>query len=290
MNFRDLLQELDIQTAPEGHPHSTTGWVQFDCPFCGSNTKRYHMGYNESGGFANCWKCGPHPILSVLHEHTQIPHRQLQKLLQQLDSLRLPEEKHKTQGVLEYPKGLGPLKPAHHQYLRSRGFHPTELVRLWKIQGIGIAPPLSWRIFIPIQHKGKTVSWTSRSIADHPKIRYISAKHTQEAVPHKQLLYGQDYVRHSVIIVEGPLDVWAIGPGAVATFGIRYTQAQITQLSRIPKRIVCYDSEPDAQKQAKKLVERLGVFPGETLNVQLDSKDAADSSPKERAMLRKLLE
>ena len=39
-----------------------------------------------------------------------------------------------------------------------------------KIFGIGIAPRLQWRIWIPIHYHGEIVSWTTRSLSDNIKL------------------------------------------------------------------------------------------------------------------------
>jgi DNA primase len=177
------------------------------------------------------------------------------------------------------------------RYLSKRGFDYKEIQWLWQIKGIGIAErKLMWRLFIPVLHNNEVVSWTTRSIRDNTKYKYISAGPEQELLPHKNILYGSDYARHTVIIVEGPLDVWRIGPGAVATFGTAFTKQQVLALLKYPRRVVCYDNEKEAQDQALKLCDALGVFGGETLNVTLESKDPDEAKPKEIKRLRKFLE
>lgn len=287
MNFTELLEELNIPTAPTGHHHSTEGWIQFDCPFCGPGSGNYHMGYNLEGGFVNCWRCGSHSLVSVLQAYTGWAYPHIRGALDQIEEIH-PHVKEKPSGRLQYPSHVGSLKKAHLAYLTHRGFDPHEIQQLWQIKGISISPRLPWRIFIPIIHRGQIVSWTTRSLSDKGR-RYISAESSQETIPHKHILYGQDYVRHATIIVEGPLDVWAIGPGAVATFGTDFTKEQVRHLCHIPRRIVCYDNESFAQRQAEKLVNHLGAFPGETINIILDAKDAAATQPAEREKLRKFL-
>jgi DNA primase len=79
----------------------------------------------------------------------------------------------------------------------------------------------------------------------------------------------------------------AIGPGAVATFGVNYTQEQAAKIARYPVRVICFDSESQAQKQAKKLLDTLTPLPGETHNIVLESgKDPAECDPSEIAELR----
>jgi DNA primase len=290
MTFLELLEEYDIPCAPDGHHHQTLGWTQIDCPFCGRDSGRFHMGYHLTSGVVNCWRCGTHSIISVLREYTGLPYTKLKQAIEQLDDVRIrqPVKKENIRGLLSIPSCTGPLKDPHIRYLSKRGFHYKDIQQLWQVQGIGIAGRLSWRLFIPILHKGRIVSWTTRSLGEDG-LRYISAESDQELIPHKHILYGGDYVRNAAIVVEGPLDVWRIGPGAVGTFGTAFTQQQLLQLVNIPRRIVCFDNDPEAQRQAKKLCRELGAFPGETLNVVLDDKDPADSKGSEIKELRKFL-
>lgn len=178
-----------------------------------------------------------------------------------------------------------PLLPIHKEYLEKRGFNSAELKRLWRLKSIGLASKLAWRIFIPIHFNNETVSWTTRKIGDNGA-RYISAKSTEEIVSAKTLLYGEDYIQQSLIVCEGPTDAWRIGPGAVATMGISYTKEQVSRISKYPQRVICFDSELEAQKRARKLCNDLESFPGKTLNVVLDSKDPGSASYEEIQELR----
>jgi DNA primase len=144
-------------------------------------------------------------------------------------------------------------------------------------------------VFIPLFWRGKVVSWTTRSISPDASLRYVNAKPEQEAVSMKTLLYGEEHCNNAVIVHEGPTDAWRTGCGAVATMGATYTKAQILRLSKYPKRIICFDSESDAQKRALALCDTLKVFSGTTLRVVLDAKDAGSATDKEIRLLRKML-
>jgi hypothetical protein len=214
-----------------------------------------------------------------------------------LTDLDIPVEKKETKsGKLILPSGLGKLLTCHKDYLRGRGFNPKTIRDLWRIQGLGREGKrenssyydLTWRIFIPIIYKGQIVSWTTRSLRDDGS-RYISASEEEEAIPHKNLLYGEDYATTAISIHEGPTDVWAVGSGATATLGTGWTPAQVLRMSRYARRVVCFDNQPEAQARARKLCSLLEVFPGETLNVVLDAKDAGSAAPGELKKFRKLL-
>jgi hypothetical protein len=219
-----------------------------------------------------------------LKELTNLSYHEIKRLVGSVEKERI--RKLRPAGKLKLPTGVGEPQPAHRKYLQQRGFNPFQIEKIWRIAGIGLAAELSWRIYIPIYYKGQTVSWTTRSISDKTT-RYISAKPEQESFPHKQLLYGEDYARHGIIIHEGPIDVWATGPGAVATFGLNYSQAQVVRMAQYPIRAICFDSNREAQKVAGKLCDELSVFPGETYNVELDAEDAASAPPGEIVKLRR---
>ncbi len=288
MKFTEVLSQLNIPYKTEGHHHCRPGWVQIDCPWCGRDTQKWHLGYSLDGHFLNCWRCGPHRPIETLMEITGLPFYQCKKLLSGIEPTETKKEKPK--GKLIIPKGVGKLGRPHLHYICKRGFVPSEIEELWKIKGIGIAAKLAWRIFIPIIYHGETVSWTTRSISDNPKVtRYISAPLKEESIPHKSLLYGEDYAQQTIIVTEGPFDVWRIGPGAVATLGVGYSHAQMLRMSHYPVRVICFDREKTAQIRAKKLCNNLSVFPGETYNIQLSSKDAAGATAKEIKKIRGFL-
>ena len=184
---------------------------------------------------------------------------------------------------------MGRLWPKHIAYLKSRNFSPRKIQLLWKIQGIGIGGQHAWHIYIPIIHKGKTVSWTTRRCANIDP-RYQSAKPEQEILHHKDLLYGEDYCSQGIIIHEGPTDVWRTGPGAVATLGTSFTIPQVARMVKYPKRVICFDSSAAAQRRARQLFDLLLPYPGETLNVRLESgDDPAEASREELKGLRDLI-
>lgn len=287
MKFTEILSQLNIPYKTEGHHHCRPGWVNIDCPFCGKDSHKWHMGYSLEGNYLTCWRCGFHTLIETLIEITGESPTKCKRILKDIETIKIKTKKEKPKGKLILPTSNGRLQPIHKQYLKSRGFNPNKLKKIWGICGIGIAAKLSWRIFIPIFYHGKMVSWTTRSISHSNKItRYISAGIKEESMPHKSLLYGEDYTTNIIIITEGPFDVWRIGPGAVATLGTGYSNDQILRMTSYPKRVICFDNEREAQKRAKKLCDDLSVFPGKTYNIQLNAKDAASASDKEIKQLR----
>jgi hypothetical protein len=284
LSFIDLLKQNNIDYRKGGeHHHVTANWIGFDCPFCSPGSGRFRMGYSLLRGNCSCWTCGFHHITKVISALLDVPYGKAKEISGSIDRIRI---RHKpTRNKVRLPTGLGPLLPVHKSYLTSRGFEPTILQMFWKIGGIGLASDLAWRIWIPIINDGRTVTWTTRSLGDvYP--RYINARPEWEELSSRSLLYGEDYARHAIVIVEGPTDVWRIGPGAVATMGLAYSTSQILRMSKYPMRVVCFDNEPEAQKRAKKLCRQLGSFPGKTHRLQLEAKDPGEASLEEVDYIR----
>ena len=158
----------------------------------------------------------------------------------------------------------------------------------WGVMATGPHGRLAWRLWIPIHVNGQVVSWTTRAIGDHVRPRYVSASPEEEIVSHKSVLYGEDLAGPTIVIVEGPLDVWAIGPGAVGVLGLQVTPEQINRMGRYPLRVLCFDNEPAAQRRASRLADLLASFPGDTDIDRLETgDDPADAEKEEIEELRK---
>lgn len=292
MNILELLNELQIPYKQEGeHHHTTHGWVSIDCPDCSPNSNRYRLGFNLAYNYASCWTCGPKRLWKIILAVTDKHESQVVPLLKQLD--RTPEQEVQHTGKLKLPKAVGPLQKPHVAYLRERGFKVKEIAPLWKLQGINhLGGRLAWRLFIPVYFRGKVVTWTTRSIASgiNPEpLRYVTATSEESDLPRNQLLYGLDMAKWAIAITEGPIDAWAIGPGAVATLGTNYSQQQVALMAKFPVRAICFDNEPEAQLRARKLVDQLCSYPGHTLNIVFDAKDPASAPKADIEVVRKQL-
>jgi len=108
------------------------------------------------------------------------------------------------------------------------------------------------------------ISYTGRSIADI-KPRYYTLE-LEKCLRHpKDVLYGEPLARSdAVIVVEGPVDVWRIGPGAIATLGTGWTTEQAKRIADHERRFICFDNEIKAQGSAMKLAQWLSALPGIT--------------------------
>lgn len=289
MDFIQICEKYRIPFRTTGD-HTSRGWVQVDCPYCGPGTGKFHLGYNIRGGRFNCWNCGKKLRNETFQMLTNLPPALLKQLLADLPKQIAETGVLQASGKLRLPRGVVPLQKPHKRYLASRG-HDWRVIRdVWNVQCTDHSSHrLPWRLFIPFEYNHKTVSWTTRTISTNPDtLRYITATREEEAIFHKHLLYGYDHAAHVVIIVEGVFDVWRIGPGAVGILGTRVSREQLQLLSNFAVRYICFDT--GAERYAERLAEQLRLFPGETHVIWLeDSKDPDSASPNEIRQLRKLL-
>jgi hypothetical protein len=298
MDIKDLLRQNGIFFLDgSGHHHARSGWIQLDCPFCRKGTNKYHLGVNLRYHYANCWACGQHSLVSLLAKLTNKPTQSLARAVKQLEHASTQRKRKQKRG--EYrcpdedrlrPASEAPFANVIKDRLHKSGYSVDDIIRLWNVQGLGFDATLRWRLFIPIIHEGERVSWTTRALQKDATLRYITANPQQESMNHKELLYGEDYCRGAIIVHEGPLDVWATGPGAAATLGLTYTPAQVARIAAYRRRIICFDSSADAQKRARRLAATLSVLHGETMVVKLETgDDTAEASYDELQDLRRLL-
>lgn len=283
MTVLELLQQYEIPHKLSGeHHHVTSKFVGVDCFDCSPESGKYKLGISLAGGFASCWTCGNKGMAYVLSRLTRLHKDKIREIIEVPKLSRIEEKS----GKLKLPYGLKELSTCHKRYLKKRRFNPDELEHLYKLRGLNLAVDLSWRIFIPVLHRTKTVSWTTRTIVDGVEPRYIAARPEQEAIKAKSLLYGEDFARHRIIIVEGHFDMMRIGPGCVATGGLGYTRSQLQRMAGYLERTIIFDNEVNAQQRAKRLMADLSSFPGKTNTVQIDAPDPAEMKPVDVQLVR----
>lgn len=279
----DLTRLLDDY----GVSHSSSNeWTNVNCPYCGD--RKRHLGCNAHGNWS-CFKCGKHDDVETLCLLLVVTRNDIWRILKpyKIDGdvprivPRVAKPVSTTPCVL--PVGTQPMGDAHRRYLRSRGFDPDEIERTWGVMGTGhlAEKGLTHRLVIPVHQNRVLVAWQARDITGLADIRYMSSL-SDNGTPIKDTLYGLDQVHGTtVIVIEGPIDVWRLGPGAVALYGIEWTRAQAMLLRRFHRRLILFDNEPRAQRQAEKLADFLSCT-GETEIVRLtDKKDPGELTPDE---------
>jgi len=285
----------------QGSKNSGRGWVGIQCIFCTDHSN--HLGINLDSGIFSCFKCGAKggfpkyakellqsswaETYAALEPFASTPSRNGEEppVLARAD----PRWRSKN---LPIPKYFSKKFPRRHlDYLAGRGFNPGKLIEkydLYACSGIG---RFRWRIVAPVHMGGKIVNFIGRDVTGKSDRKYLLEKNEIAPVPKGQILYNLDNVPgETIIIVEGPADVWRIGDGAVATIGTKFSMPQVERLMDygIRRAFVLYDPEPEALRLAKRLANQLqGVIDEATVLVKQTPGDPGDMSPDEVIELRR---
>jgi DNA primase len=145
------------------------------------------------------------------------------------------------------------------EYLEGRGFNPHDIADKYNLWFGGITGHWKFRIIIPMMMDGKVVSFTGRAIGNKINPRYLNLNIQKSIVPVKKALYNIDNAGDSVIVVEGPTDVWRIGDGAVAIMGTKYCERQVKELMKFRNVFVMLDNEPQTVPIAEQLAADLST-------------------------------
>lgn len=267
LDFKHLAIDHRIPIIEEGHHHTHQGWIQTHCPFCAGGRGGWHLGFSTDTGIFSCWRCGSLKTLDVLSQllRSDAAGRAAMGKYQTGPVGRKRVSREERQKAVPPPE-MEELAPQHRKYLQSRKFRPDHLVKTWGLKCTRhLSLEWNWRLVFPIQNcLGDTMAYCGRSI--HPDVRpkyKMSHKEEMRGNP-SALLYGIQHIEDKVVVVEGPADVWRLGPGAVAVLGIDWKKEQALTLSGIPHRIIMFDADNKAQRKALQLAEWLNVFDGVT--------------------------
>ena len=296
IKLQQILQDYKIPFASSGSEISR-GWIGIQCPFCGDS--KWHLGYNQSKNLLTCWRCGPKKLFPTLKILLGLPGEEISKIIKKYGCETVEETKEwKGAKNLVLPPEFGPLKKKHKQYLIDRGFIPEEIISKWQILGTGNSGNgYSNRIIIPIYQDGKLVSFHSRDITGEARTPKKACRMEDEVVHFKDTLYGYDRCKSNTVIVsEGPFDVWRWGYGAVCTWGIKFTERQVDLLSTFKNIFIVFDSnnletgkeEKQAKEQAEKLADKLSIFQNVWIIDDLGSDPADMTQSKANAIRRRI--
>jgi hypothetical protein len=271
MDIVQLYQDYSVDFRTEGHKHCRPGWVNTECPWCLSpfGHEGYHLGYNLDDNVFVCWRCGWHPITSTVAKVISVSEIEAREIMK---GYGLVVSKSPGEPIItirkkphRVPSDTGPLSAQHKKYLEKRNFDPDKLEKEWNLLSTGPTSMLDYlvykhRIIIPFIWNEIQVSFDSRDTTGKDQSKYKACPKDRELIPHKDILYGkQEYFKGCGIAVEGPTDVWRLGPHSFATSGIKFTPAQVRCIAKLFQRVpVMFDGgEPQALKQANALVSAL---------------------------------
>jgi hypothetical protein len=247
-----FLDENNVDYKTSGHKHCAKGWVQVKCPFCTGNPG-WHLGINiESGTWLNCRRCGKRNLWEWLKTVVNPSPAFLSETVRRYSTgsgLGLhPKVKALHKEILKMPPGIveGIPKRAFN-YLYGRGYDPSDIARIWGLKFTGPSGSHKFRIIAPIYFQGQMVSYQGRDYTGKADLRYKACKKENEVKDHQDCLYGSWMIHNKrAVVVEGIADVWRLGPGAVGTFGISYTKAQLRELASYEFLALLFDGEEQA--------------------------------------------
>lgn len=307
MDIERLYQDfsLDYKTLGE-HKHVRKGFINIECPFCSGNPG-YHLSYNITQNYYVCWRCGWHPVPLVISTILDVPLGQAYEVIKQYGDIPYVTKKKAPKKFntkpFKLPSNIMALQPQHKKYLEKRGFDPDRLTYEWDLMGTLAHAKVeyldySYRIIIPYIWDDRLVTFDARDFTGKSKLKYYACELEREIIPHKNILYGRQdqWKSDRLIIVEGPTDVWRLGPeNAGATSGIEFTREQVRYISKRFKRTpVLFDGrsatskEKQSRKQADELVAELKFRGVDAFRVDIDG-DPGDMEQSEADYLVKQL-
>jgi len=261
----------------------TAGWIEVNCPFCSDPS--YHLGISPTN-LIHCWRCGEKGnVIKYLKEALNKNYYEiaalLQKHLDDYNTIRYIGNKRKpTQGEPGLSANTTKYMPKlAFEYLQKRGFEPYKISAKYKLRFFNHLGNFKFRIFIPVFENNEMVTFTTRDYSGYANVKYLHNK----GVPIKHYLYNIDMAKENILIVEGVTDVWRMGDGAIATFGIEYTKEQLLKIARLGanKIIIMFDDEENAQKQAEKLAYEISPYCENVKTVYFHSSNSKAKDPVE---------
>ena len=154
-----------------------------------------------------------------------------------------------------------------------------------------LSGPWRYRIIIPVYLWGQVVTFIGLDTSGMQKAKYKAAPVEESYVPVGELVYGakeRNYAGGGVVVVEGPADVWRMGPGTVAMLGMGVTVNKLAPLLHLNAEhyFIMFDAEPLAQQRAKLLADNLVLRGHSAEVVELDYGDPGDLSNQDVVNIR----
>ena len=288
LNYFDVTRYLNsrgIPYATEGKNISTKGnWIGIQCLWCSDHSN--HLGINLDHKTINCWVC---PVKGTIL-----------KLIMQIDGCGIERAvstvsefsdvsiyvASKRRGESEVRERISKVKldkfiqnelmTAHAKWLESRSFDPEWIFKEYNLMCCGPVGDWKLRLIIPFYEKGRLITHSSRDITNKAEIPYLHLSIDKSIIHAKETLYNIETMGDTVIVVEGPTDVWRLGKSVVATMGYKYTPAQLTALTKARRIFIMFDAEDMAQEVALNLANDLSTVVSHVENVCLSEGDPGD--------------
>lgn len=295
-----FLQDSGIEYRTEGRDVAE-GWIGIKCPFCLTPDPEFHLGINVSNSdyprnIISCFRCGKKGNIITLVKKLRTCNlsdfptcknssMNVDSYFNFESSLRssgLPQSmvwddaaltfrnfqqtKHEKCQKFVFPDGTSRnFHKQHLDFLRYRRYDPDAVIPMYDVRAYFD------RLLFPVRAEGEAVTYVTRTTNIEGKGDYRACSKKNSRMFSKECLYELDRVRNRVcLVVEGIFDVWRMGPGAVCTFGVQWTREQLFLLVRTCDRVfVLFDTEPEAQEKADRLVWSLNSLGTESVRLEL---------------------
>ncbi len=295
MRTFDVLQYLDdkeIEVFYSGKNISTSGgWIGVQCPFCHDHSS--HGGINLVSKAYSCLRCGKKGMLEfiqAIENCSKSAAWHITRKYQNIDCyMEAPEVQRSVK--VEMPDTISKdFAPVFKDYLLERNFDPDYIIDKYYLYSGGYVGFFKLRIVVPIILDREIVTFMGRDITNRADDPYRAYPLEKSKLSTKETLYNIDSVKDTVVIVEGILDAWRIGDGAVATLGTKFTSKQLRLLKGVKNAFILFDSkkkDPDAEKAALRFAYSLYGTVNHIEILDLDEGDPCDLTEGEVESLRK---
>lgn len=254
LDLFDPMAYLDargVDYTSSGSKNVSTGWIGTTCRWCGDRTN--HLGINLTSKKISCFKCGKKGnVLTLVMAVDNCSFNTAKRTVLEFSTVDFAylvrKERLHAQNTL-FPTGIqDKFLPMQDQFLLKRRYDREFLQKKYDIMPMG--PTLDdwkFRIIIPVYEKHQLVTYVGRDVTGKLEIPYKNAPIEKSVIQAKHSLYNFDSIRDTAIVVEGIMDVWRIGNGAVCSFGTQYTKEQILKLVGLKRIFVLYDADAPAE-------------------------------------------
>ena len=279
VDYESICKQLDIPYWTSGK-NNVEGCLTIHCPCCPDDDPdpSRHGNLNPADGSYSCWRCkGSHPsvvIARAAHISVQAASDLIRKYTTGVASVK--REEVKMANSITLPGSYMPLD-IHRNYLEGRGFDVGELKFYHGIKFTGMMEKwegMNWqfRVIIPVfDRRNNLVSFQGRDVTGKQD-RYLFPPKEKQVRDCKTLLYGAELCgkKDALLVVEGVMDAWKLGAGAVCTFGSSVTQEQVLEMSHWRRVFLAFDNEPAAIEHARDVAKQLSSLGTEAFIVNTD--------------------
>lgn len=247
----------------------------FSCPFCGHAKKKLEVDLDSY--FYNCWTCDPPTkgknVLSLFYK-LGATSREVERIKLILDSSKIDkwlDGEQREEVEIEYtiilPDEYKPLYEGNldwighraYKYLNNRGISDG-IIKAFKI-GYASKGRYFNRVIMPIFDKaGKVVYFVTRSLDEHPEIKYLDPKHKHGHLIKRSIVPMEFFLDTSqpINLVEGLFDFYNT-PNSIPCLGTNVLPGVLDFILTQEKPInICFDG--DAINKVARLAKRIRSF------------------------------